>query len=47
MPDCLKKSISVGIGLFIALIGFINSGIVVKNDATVLSFGTCLRERRF
>ena len=39
MPACLKKSISVGIGLFIALIGFINSGIVVANDSTVVSFG--------
>ena len=39
MPTCLKKSISVGIGLFIALIGFINSGIVVSNDSTVVSFG--------
>jgi adenine/guanine/hypoxanthine permease len=39
IPVNLKHAISVGIGLFIALIGFINAGIVVKNEATVISLG--------
>ena len=29
----------VGIGLFIALIGFSNAGIVIHNDATLVSLG--------
>ncbi|MCB9094698.1 MAG: NCS2 family permease [Halobacteriovoraceae bacterium] len=36
IPDCLKSSIAVGIGFFITLIGLINSGIIVKNDATLV-----------
>jgi AGZA family xanthine/uracil permease-like MFS transporter len=39
IPMNLKHAISVGIGLFIALIGFTNAGIVVKNDATLISLG--------
>jgi adenine/guanine/hypoxanthine permease len=39
IPLNLKYAISVGIGLFIALIGFSNAGIIVKNDATILSIG--------
>jgi AGZA family xanthine/uracil permease-like MFS transporter len=35
----LKYAISVGIGLFIALIGFSNAGIIVKNEATLVSLG--------
>ena len=34
LPQTLKDSISVGIGLFIAFIGLKNSGIVVNDDAT-------------
>ena len=39
LPDTIKKSISAGIGLFIAFIGLQNSGIIVSNDATVVSLG--------
>ncbi len=39
IPVNLKKAVSVGIGLFISLIGFINSGIVASNPATIISLG--------
>jgi len=39
IPMNLKHAISVGIGLFIALIGFSNAGIVIHNDATLVSLG--------
>lgn len=39
IPMNLKHAISVGIGLYIALIGFINAGVIVKNDATLISLG--------
>lgn len=38
MPDCLKKSISAGIGLFIAFIGFQNVGIIQANPYTLTQF---------
>lgn len=41
IPTVLKKAISAGIGLFIAFIGLQNSGIVVKDDATLVGLGTC------
>lgn len=37
LPKCLKSAISAGIGLFIALIGLKNAGIVVDNPATLVS----------
>jgi adenine/guanine/hypoxanthine permease len=40
IPLNLKHGISVGIGLFIALIGFSNAGIIVKNEATLVSLGS-------
>jgi AGZA family xanthine/uracil permease-like MFS transporter len=39
IPMNLKHAISVGIGLYIALIGFSNAGVVVQNDATLVSLG--------
>jgi AGZA family xanthine/uracil permease-like MFS transporter len=39
IPMNLKHAISVGIGLYIALIGFSNAGIIVRNDATLISLG--------
>jgi len=39
MPLCLRRSISPGIGLFIAFIGLKNAGIVTDNDATLVSLG--------
>lgn len=38
MPECLKKSISAGIGLFIAFIGFQNVGIIQDNQYTLTQF---------
>jgi len=39
IPYNLKKSTSVGIGLFIAFIGMQNAGIIVNNDATLVGLG--------
>ena len=38
MPDCLKKSIPAGIGLFIAFIGFKNAGLITANQYTFVQF---------
>ena len=38
MPDCLKKSIPAGIGLFITFIGFQNVGIIQANQYTLTQF---------
>ncbi|HOR42560.1 MAG TPA: NCS2 family permease, partial [Atribacterota bacterium] len=39
IPMGLKNSISAGIGLFIAFIGLQNAGLVVKDEATLLTIG--------
>lgn len=39
IPMNLKHSISAGIGLFIAFIGMQNAGIIVHNEATLVSLG--------
>lgn len=39
VPDVLKSSIGVGIGLFIAFIGLKNAGIVIANEATFVGLG--------
>ncbi len=38
LPDCLKKAIPAGIGLFIAFIGFQNSGIIQSNEYVLVQF---------
>jgi len=38
MPECLKKSISAGIGLFITFIGFQNVGLIQANQYTLTQF---------
>ena len=38
LPDCLKKAIPAGIGLFIAFIGFKNAGIIEANQYTFVQF---------
>ena len=38
MPDCIKKAIPAGIGLFIAFIGFQNVGIIQANPYTLVQF---------
>lgn len=40
IPLPIKHAISVGIGFFIALMGFENGGIIVSNDNTLVSLGT-------
>ena len=37
IPGTLNKAIGAGIGLFIAFIGMQNSGIIINNDATLVS----------
>ena len=39
IPLNLKAAVSTGIGLFIAFIGLQNAGIIVNNDATLVSLG--------
>ncbi|TCS40166.1 NCS2 family permease [Reinekea marinisedimentorum] len=39
IPSSLKTSISVGIGLFLALIAMQSSGIIVNNDAVLVGLG--------
>ena len=39
IPANLKKAVAVGIGLFIALIGFANAGIVVNDAGTIIGLG--------
>ena len=39
VPDSLKSAIGAGIGLFIALIGLVNAGIVVGDPATTVALG--------
>lgn len=42
IPMNLKYAVTAGIGLFISFIGFINAGIVVKDDATSVAMGNLL-----
>jgi AGZA family xanthine/uracil permease-like MFS transporter len=44
IPDALKRAIGAGIGLFIALIGLVNAGIVEhpKGDGTIVALGADL-----
>jgi len=39
IPINMKKAVAVGIGLFIALIGFSNAGVVVGNTGTIVGLG--------
>lgn len=40
IPTNLKYAVSVGIGLFIAFIGFANAKIIVPNEATMIALGS-------
>jgi|RhiMetdeSRZDD1v2_1073273.scaffolds.fasta_scaffold03789_9 adenine/guanine/hypoxanthine permease len=40
IPLELKKAIAIGIGLFIAFIGLVNAGIVVRGDGTLVTLTT-------
>ncbi|HMJ68283.1 MAG TPA: NCS2 family permease [Cyclobacteriaceae bacterium] len=39
IPKALRHAIAAGIGLFISLIGFVNAGFIVHNEATVVGIG--------
>lgn len=39
LPDSVKNAISVGIGLYIAFIGLQSCGVIVNNEATLVSLG--------
>ncbi len=39
IPDTLKKSISAGIGLYIAFIGLKSAGVIANNEATLVCLG--------
>lgn len=40
IPMNMKLAVTGGIGVFIAFIGFVQSGIVIKHDATLVALGT-------
>lgn len=40
IPESIRKAISVGIGLFIALIGLVNAGIITAGDGTLVDLVT-------
>ena len=40
IPNTIKKSLTIGIGLFIAFVGLQNAGIIIKNDSTLVTFGS-------
>lgn len=42
LPESLKNAVGVGIGLFITFVGLQNAGVIVKNDATLVSLGNVL-----
>lgn len=42
IPNCMKYSISAGIGLFIAFIGFKNAGVVVADESTLVALGSMI-----
>ena len=42
IPMDLKRAIGIGIGLFLAIIGLVNGGIVVNSDATLITLNSNL-----
>jgi adenine/guanine/hypoxanthine permease len=46
IPMDLKRAIGIGIGLFIALIGLVNAGVVVQGEGTVLTLARDLTTLR-
>lgn len=40
VPVSLRHAIAVGLGIFIALLGLINGGIVVNDESTLVTFGS-------
>jgi len=46
IPMDLKRAIAIGIGLFLAIIGLVNGGIVVNSDATLITLNSNLSTLR-
>ncbi len=42
MPNCMKYSISAGIGLFIAFVGLKNAGVVVEDASNLVALGSMI-----
>ena len=40
VPVSLRHAIAVGLGIFIALLGLINGGVIVNDEATLITFGS-------
>lgn len=40
IPDTIKKSLTIGIGLFIAFVGLQNAGLVVNDESTLVRLGS-------
>ncbi len=40
IPNTIKSATTVGIGMFIAFVGFQNANIIVSSDSTLVNFGT-------
>ena len=47
IPVNLRYAITVGVGLFITFIGFVNSEIIVKNNATLIGLGNLINLKVF
>lgn len=47
VPDCVKKSIGAGVGLFIAFSGFQSAGIVAKSDSTLVTIVSWVHQVRY
>ncbi|WP_138160335.1 NCS2 family permease [Peptoniphilus catoniae] len=47
IPIVLKNAVSVGIGLFIAFIGFSNAGVIGQGDGVILTLGNLLTKNTF
>lgn len=43
MPDCMKYSVSAGIGLFIAFSGLKNAGVIIADSSTYVALGSMVK----
>ena len=43
MPDCMKYSVSAGIGLFIAFSGLKNAGVIIADSSTYVALGSMIQ----
>lgn len=45
VPDCVKKAIGAGVGMFIAFCGFQSAGLIQKSDSTLVTVGRLEQSR--